>query len=552
MTDISLIPPLMKTITKLLQIFILFALLIAAPAAFALPLSEVNIITLPASGDLVDGITKSIELHPFGKDLDEKVGIRFEISKMNLPEAPVFKDHLGVFLFDPTEAEKGDQFLGGKVAGDYFEIDAYRTGIYFVAIITAEGSITFPELSSNPTEGLPFTVSSDPIKTNAGGPLWDQHPFWIEARGATVLNAEKLDNGMYEVFSSGDKLTFQAQAEGPGNIKFISYTPFNQDGAEGSISIEVEDDGSPLDPPSSLSITGNQLSWTKPSTSFMAYLLYYRVQGETTWNGNDYKAPASPISVGGAPYKLPFENPNQVTYELSMTSFDAAGNESPKSEIVVYTAPEDSYDYEGRAKELSAEYEALYNNSPEPETRSSLTSNQGFSDIRSPLLAEAVAFLVDKNIIKGYPDGTFQPDRVINRAETLKILLEAKQIAVDQDSTKIFPDVDPNLWFAKYVNTAKKLGLIKGYPDGTYQPTQEVNRAEFIKIAMSLQANYEGNTNYQGLITQYSDLDSNQWYMPFLNFAFNQGFLDLSDRFKPTKGMTRGDAAMIIYRVLSS
>ncbi len=540
----------MKSLIKALQISLL---LILIPAAQALPLNEVDLITLPASGDLVDGITKSIELHPFGKDLDEKVGIRFEISKMTLPEDKVFENHLGVFFYDPTEPEKGEQFMGGEKVGDYLEIDAFRTGIYFASVITTKNSLEIIEPNPTPVEGKAFTLSTEPIKTNAGGPLWDKHPFWVEARGAEILNAKKLENGMFEVFSQEDILSFDVQANSPGYAKIFVYTPFKGDGDEDSILIDVEDDGAPLDPPTQLQVSGNTLTWTKPTTNFMAYLLYYREQGESEWNGRDFSTPASPISVSGSPYTLSFENPVAITYELSMTSFDAAGNESPKSAIVTYTAPQDDYDYEGRAKELSAEYEALYNNSPEPETSIPVTSNQSFSDIRSPLLAEAVEFLVEKGIISGYPDGSFQPDRVINRAETLKILLEAKQIAVDQDSSsKAFPDVDPKLWFAKYVNTAKKLGLIKGYPDGTYQPTQEVNRAEFIKIAMTLQEDYQPNSDYAGLESQYSDLDNQQWYMPFLNFAYNQGFLERSDRFKPTNGMTRGDAAMIIYRVLAS
>src|SRR5690606_36506549 len=70
-----------------------------------------------------------------------------------------------------------------------------------------------------------------------------------------------------------------------------------------------------------------------------------------------------------------------------------------------------------------------------------------FSDIKSPLLREAVAYLVEREIVSGYPDGTFQPDRVINRAEALKIIFAAQGIAADRPAiVPPFPDVSTTEW----------------------------------------------------------------------------------------------------------
>ncbi len=126
-----------------------------------------------------------------------------------------------------------------------------------------------------------------------------------------------------------------------------------------------------------------------------------------------------------------------------------------------------------------------------------------FSDVRSPILSEAVNYLNEKGIIKGYPDGTFKPDQTINRAEALKIIFESlgesdvtlSSTTESSSSIRVFPDVDPTQWFAKYVKAAKQKSLIKGYPDGSYKPTQFVNRAEFIKIAMLAQSHYQSIQN---------------------------------------------------------
>jgi len=174
-----------------------------------------------------------------------------------------------------------------------------------------------------------------------------------------------------------------------------------------------------------------------------------------------------------------------------------------------------------------------------------------FSDIKSPLLREAVAYLVKRGIINGYPDGTFQPDKVINRAEALKIIFAAQGIAADRPAiVPPFPDVSTTEWFAVYVEEAKSRKLIKGYADGTYRPVNEVNKAEFLKIALSAQSFFEAPTNYSSALAQFSDLDKSQWYMPFVTYAVEHGYLDNTTKLKPTDGMTRGEAAMILYRIL--
>lgn len=195
--------------------------------------------------------------------------------------------------------------------------------------------------------------------------------------------------------------------------------------------------------------------------------------------------------------------------------------------------------------EVSSEELNIPEPSPEP------LPGVSFSDIKSPLLREAVDYLTQRGIISGYPDGTFQPDRVINRAEALKIIFAAQGISADRPAIiPPFPDVSTTEWFAVYVEEAKARNLIKGYADGKYRPNQEVNKAEFIKIAMAAQSSYETSTDYSAALKQFADLDENEWYMPYVNFAVAHGFLDNTQKLSPTKGMTRGEAAMMIYRIL--
>ena len=173
-----------------------------------------------------------------------------------------------------------------------------------------------------------------------------------------------------------------------------------------------------------------------------------------------------------------------------------------------------------------------------------------FPDIKSPLLLEAVEYLNEKEIIKGYPDGTFKPEQVINRAEALKIIflsLGEEEILKIENSP--FPDVDKDAWFSPYIQAGKTKGIIAGYPDGYYRPTQEVNKAEFIKIAMLAQSYYHEPNDHTRASNQFSDISTDAWYTPYVAFALEFSFLDTGSKLRPTEGMSRGEASLIIYRL---
>ncbi len=97
----------------------------------------------------------------------------------------------------------------------------------------------------------------------------------------------------------------------------------------------------------------------------------------------------------------------------------------------------------------------------------------------------AIKFLDDEDIIRGYEmeDGTyFRARQKVNRAEALKMLLLAAEIPMDPKAKKTFPDVDKNAWFADYVHTAANKNIVKGFTDGNFHPEKQVSRAEFLKM----------------------------------------------------------------------
>ncbi len=100
--------------------------------------------------------------------------------------------------------------------------------------------------------------------------------------------------------------------------------------------------------------------------------------------------------------------------------------------------------------------------------------------------AAAIAYLKENLIINGYPDGTFKPENSLNRAELLKILLEGSGKNPDSETYKnCFPDVKTE-WFARYVCYAKENSWISGYSDGKFKPEKAVSKAEAIKMLLEI------------------------------------------------------------------
>ncbi|MBU5255533.1 S-layer homology domain-containing protein [Tissierella praeacuta] len=109
---------------------------------------------------------------------------------------------------------------------------------------------------------------------------------------------------------------------------------------------------------------------------------------------------------------------------------------------------------------------------------------------------KAVSRLVAFGIVGGYPDGTFKPANEVTRAEFAKILVEALGIGnatkAATGNTK-FSDVPASHWASGYINVASGQGLIKGYNNGTFQPEKKVSYAEALTMlvrALGYQDNF--------------------------------------------------------------
>jgi len=158
---------------------------------------------------------------------------------------------------------------------------------------------------------------------------------------------------------------------------------------------------------------------------------------------------------------------------------------------------------------------------------------------------DAIKYVKSSWIVKWYDDWTFKPNSKINRAEFLKIVLEAREWfdmqnakrCVEDWVVKLFSDVEKNQWFAPYTCFAKENWIIEGYPDWTFWPSQEINLPEMAKIIS---------------LTQNLDLrekkDWEDWYLPYLEKLSERGAIPNSVS-SVWHFVTRWEMAEVVYRI---
>ena len=167
---------------------------------------------------------------------------------------------------------------------------------------------------------------------------------------------------------------------------------------------------------------------------------------------------------------------------------------------------------------------------------------------------KAIEWAEKEGIVKGYGDDTFRPNQGINRAEALKVIMEALDVkSLDYTNGSLgFWDVNPYDWYAGYLQTALSLGIVQGYSDGSFKPYASVNRIEALKMMLETARAKDGITIATSLYgSPYLDTPStseNMWYLSYVWFAKQHQLTDNDNYFYPGSVMTRGQMADMLYR----
>src|SRR5690606_7480843 len=150
------------------------------------------------------------------------------------------------------------------------------------------------------------------------------------------------------------------------------------------------------------------------------------------------------------------------------------------------------------------------------------------------------------------------PNQSINRAEFTALIVRGLELDIvggAEDNTSSFTDVNSNDWYAGVVQIAVQAGLIQGYPDDTFRPTEKISREELATLIRRVYIHLEkqvDNTNTQQVLAQYQDREQiANWAVDAIGFSVQEGIIQgvTPEKIAPKKQTTRAESAVVLKRM---
>lgn len=183
------------------------------------------------------------------------------------------------------------------------------------------------------------------------------------------------------------------------------------------------------------------------------------------------------------------------------------------------------------------------------------TAGAEFYDISDDPAKEKIEYLEDMGVLKGDGNGMFMPEKTVTRAEFAAMVNRAMGYENAQEGS-LFSDVSPSDWFFADVCTAAKMGIINGYPDGSFNPDGAVTHEQAVKILVSVYENIYSLSPSGDMATLFDDYyDISDWARDYVSkgtmLSIAKGYSSVT-LFEPQMKVNRSQAADMIYSLLNS
>lgn len=161
-----------------------------------------------------------------------------------------------------------------------------------------------------------------------------------------------------------------------------------------------------------------------------------------------------------------------------------------------------------------------------------------------------ISFVSKHNIFQGYPEGNFAPNRNMTRAEVVRVLYTLEGEPVVQAGNR-FSDVPANEWYAEEVEWAASIGVVAGYPDGTFGPQKHVSRQDFVTMLCRYAA-YKGYDVDGRAELNFPDASAvNDYAKDSFAWAIDAGIINgieesTGNYLRPASGTTRAQVAKML------
>ncbi|MCQ2405701.1 MAG: S-layer homology domain-containing protein [Oscillospiraceae bacterium] len=179
-----------------------------------------------------------------------------------------------------------------------------------------------------------------------------------------------------------------------------------------------------------------------------------------------------------------------------------------------------------------------------------------FDDIFDSENRAAIEALASRGIINGKGEGLFDPEAEMTRAEFATII--TRGLGLVPEDTGVFSDVAPDKWYAAYIGTANKYGIVNGVGGGRFNPEGTITRQEaatmVARAAKLCGMNTEMSTGeIRDVLAQFGDyVTIASWAQGTMAFCYANGILDQNDiDTRPSVPILRCEIAQMLFNMLS-
>jgi hypothetical protein len=180
-------------------------------------------------------------------------------------------------------------------------------------------------------------------------------------------------------------------------------------------------------------------------------------------------------------------------------------------------------------------------------------ASDAFNDIKGHWAEKVIKDWQARQLVAGYPDGSFRPDNPITRAEFIAIV--NRVFGYQEARALFFNDVGSSDWFAGEIAKAAAVGYIGGYPDGSVKPNNPITRQEVAAVFAKILSSSGKNDNDEEEYIQVKFLDNIQfptWSRSAIMTAAACGYMSgyPDGTFKPVRYITRAEAISALDRAM--
>ncbi|MGB3191922.1 MAG: DUF3370 family protein [Limnoraphis sp.] len=178
-----------------------------------------------------------------------------------------------------------------------------------------------------------------------------------------------------------------------------------------------------------------------------------------------------------------------------------------------------------------------------------------FSDVQNYWAKSCIIELARRNLVSGYPDGTFRPEKDINRAEFAVLMCNIFPDAPIRRKQIKFKDVAEKYWAYNAIKMASEKGFFAGYPDETFRPKQNITRVQAIAV-LGAYLQYISFSDVERMLDKIfidSALIPNYataYVAEAIRAAIIVNYPDIQE-FRPNENTTRGEVTALLCRVLN-